>query len=111
MRSNPQETAALVAFTEEILNGKLHFLCSDKSDNSFPLISDMLGVTYRYFRKGKNLMQHLAFQLRVTFICFVRADGTRFQNNKYNALKTMLHNYLRLLLFEQNATRTRPRNR
>ena len=26
---NPQETADLVSFTEEILNGKLHFLCSD----------------------------------------------------------------------------------
>ena len=25
-----QETADLVTFTEEILNGKLHFLCSDK---------------------------------------------------------------------------------
>ena len=25
----PQETADLVTFTEEILNGKLHFLCSD----------------------------------------------------------------------------------
>ena len=25
---NPQETADLVTFTEEILNGKLHFLCS-----------------------------------------------------------------------------------
>ena len=29
MRSNLQETADLVTFTEEILNGKLHFLCSD----------------------------------------------------------------------------------
>ena len=28
MRSNPQVTADLVTFTEEILNGKLHFLCS-----------------------------------------------------------------------------------
>ena len=28
MRPNPQETADLVTFTEEILNGKLHFLCS-----------------------------------------------------------------------------------
>ena len=27
MWSNPQETADLVRFTEEILNGKLHFLC------------------------------------------------------------------------------------
>ena len=26
----PQETADLVTFTEEILNGKLHFLCSDE---------------------------------------------------------------------------------
>ena len=28
MWPNPQETSDLVAFTEEILNGKLHFLCS-----------------------------------------------------------------------------------
>ena len=26
--NDPQETAYLVTFTEEILNGKLHFLCS-----------------------------------------------------------------------------------
>ena len=29
MRPNRQKTADLVQFTEEILNGKLHFLCSD----------------------------------------------------------------------------------
>ena len=29
MRPNPEETADLITFTEEILNGKLHFLCSD----------------------------------------------------------------------------------
>ena len=28
MQPNTQETADLVTFTEEILNGKLHFLCS-----------------------------------------------------------------------------------
>ena len=28
LRPNPQETADLVTFTEEILNGKLYFLCS-----------------------------------------------------------------------------------
>ena len=28
MWPNPQEVADLVIFTEEILNGKLHFLCS-----------------------------------------------------------------------------------
>ena len=29
MWPNPQQTADLVTFTEEILNGKLKFLCSD----------------------------------------------------------------------------------
>ena len=29
MWPNPQETADFVPFTEEILNGKLHFMCSD----------------------------------------------------------------------------------
>ena len=29
MSPNPPETADLVTFTEEILNGKLNFLCSD----------------------------------------------------------------------------------
>ena len=29
MWQNPQETVDLVTFTEEILNGKLHFLCSE----------------------------------------------------------------------------------
>ena len=29
MWQNPQETADLARFTEETLNGKLHYLCSD----------------------------------------------------------------------------------
>ena len=29
---NPRETADLVTFTEEIPNGKLHFLCSDDDE-------------------------------------------------------------------------------
>ena len=32
MLSNLQETADLVTLTEEILNGKLHFLCSEDLD-------------------------------------------------------------------------------
>ena len=37
-----QESAYLVTFTEEIRNGKLHFLCSDHTDNAngIHLISD-----------------------------------------------------------------------
>ena len=39
MWSNPQKTANLVTFTEEMLNGKLHFLCSDGIGNtSIPLL-------------------------------------------------------------------------
>ena len=38
MRPNPQETADLVTFTEEIINGKLHFLCS-VSDQCFLSLS------------------------------------------------------------------------
>ena len=34
MGSNPQETADLVTFTEEIPNGKLQFLCSDVSKSA-----------------------------------------------------------------------------
>ena len=30
MGTNPQENADLVTFNEEILNGKLHFLCSEE---------------------------------------------------------------------------------
>ena len=32
MWQNPQENADLVTITEEILNGKLHFLCSVACD-------------------------------------------------------------------------------
>ena len=31
---NPQETAGLVTFTGEILNGKLYFLCNDRHDQA-----------------------------------------------------------------------------
>ena len=31
MRPNPKFFADLITFTEEILNGKLHFLCSGKT--------------------------------------------------------------------------------
>ena len=37
MRPNPQFSADLVIFTEEIINGKLHFLCSDKPKDKIKL--------------------------------------------------------------------------
>ena len=36
MWPNPKESADLVTFTEEIVNGKLHFLWSDMAFPSFP---------------------------------------------------------------------------
>ena len=36
-----KKTADLVTFTEEILNGKLHFLCSGCSKIKLPLLKEM----------------------------------------------------------------------
>ena len=46
MWPNPQETADLVIFTEEIFNGKLHFLCSDYwlSFHAFILFQTLKGI-------------------------------------------------------------------
>ena len=52
MRPNPQETADLVTFTEEILSGKLHVLCSDG-----PIIWSLVPQEVRYtdsLEKFKN---------------------------------------------------------
>ena len=38
MRPNPQETADLVIFTEEILNGKLHFCAVNSIRKPNPLM-------------------------------------------------------------------------
>ena len=56
MRPNPQKNADLVAFTQEILNGKLHFFCSVTSTNCF---LNMLGIKQgkfqKFFEQIKNL--------------------------------------------------------
>ena len=55
MWPNPQFPADLVTFTEEILNGKIHFLCSAKSVSAYPqhpppkllqLFSNYKGIIY-----------------------------------------------------------------
>ena len=50
MWDNPKKTAGLVTFTEEILNKKLHFLCSDSclaTENKFNPIQ-------RFLRKSEG---------------------------------------------------------
>ena len=50
MWSNPQETADLVTFTEEIFNGKLHYLCSVHLKTKFNVNLNPLlpGVPFLY---------------------------------------------------------------
>ena len=46
MWPNPQFSADLVAFTEEMLNGKLHFLCSELCCNIFvSAVQELLHLT------------------------------------------------------------------
>ena len=55
MWPNPQETADLVTFTEEIPNGKLHFLCSVKFEKWSKKLIDLIcfNITVlQYFSKG-----------------------------------------------------------
>ena len=49
MWANPQETVDLVTFTEEILNGKLHFLCFNKFANNARLFMTSLFMTFQRF--------------------------------------------------------------
>ena len=62
MGTNPQFAADLVTFTEEILDGKLHFLCS-----VFPL--NPLNPTV-YNDKLKVLLQFI--KSHKTFICIAQ---------------------------------------
>ena len=55
MWPNPQDTADLGTFTEEILNGKLHFLCSVKAGKwlwkkfSLKKLSEFVFITLTLF--------------------------------------------------------------
>ena len=77
MRPHPQETAYLVTFTEEILNGKLHFLRSEISErDSWYIPSWELYVPSQQWKKQKNV-RNLLTKLTIMkseivkkFLCF-----------------------------------------
>ena len=69
MWPNPQFPADLVTFTEEILNGKLHFLCS---------------------KRQKNLVVKLK-QLKVEFRCFDNYDYSLTSSRVNDILLIKLH--------------------
>ena len=68
MLPNSQETADLVSFTEEILNGKLHFLCS------VSLISN--------YNNYKGYQSTVLSCYRGARYCFMLLDTGQFDNNK-----------------------------
>ena len=45
--SKQQETADLVRFTEEILNGKLYFLCSELYLRGWFILTDFMRIYFR----------------------------------------------------------------
>ena len=53
MLTNPQETVDLVTFTEEILKGKLHFLCS-----GYILMIPMNQMLLNKLSKERNVSGH-----------------------------------------------------
>ena len=62
MRPNPEKTANIVTFTKQVLNGKLHFLCSIKITNSISPLK----------HKMKNSTNPLIYPLwQISLICLV----------------------------------------
>ena len=49
MWPNQQETADLVTFTEEILNGKLNFLCSESTLTKLDILVKDLSMFLEYW--------------------------------------------------------------
>ena len=65
MWPNPQESADLATFTEEILNGKLHFWRSDASE--FHIFLFMIDVNHNSYILGSALIQLTLFFLMFLF--------------------------------------------
>ena len=87
MWPNPQETADLVTFTEEILNRKLHFLCSEClavkviiESAVKVIIENMSGIIFIFCVSNSELvwlLHLLQIQLRFTEqLCIVSYDNT-----------------------------------
>ena len=78
MSPNPQETADLVTFTEEILNGKLHFLCSEVNE----IISNVFSRRKISLNKNKTFFQ-----------------SQKFGSVEYDSLSLTERSFLRALCF------------
>ena len=70
MWPNPQFPAYVVTFTDEILNRKLHFLCSESYDSTirsftflFLLTTDILGAAHKQISGRFDLWNFLYLQM------------------------------------------------
>ena len=63
MWPNPQETADLVTFTEEIRNGKIYFLCSDPENDVAYENKRVLNISYPLLSEFERMNQ-LLFPLK-----------------------------------------------
>ena len=67
MWENPKFPADLVKFTKEILNGKLHFLCSEKEWlTAFLLLNESIHSPYLYERLFKKQCNATYFDKKCT---------------------------------------------
>ena len=100
MWRNPQETTDLVTFTEEILNWKLHFLCSVPSTNHLALflylliffqqITPIMNVTWHFFK-------HCLYMVTILYI------HAKFLNINLEYSKSLTENILKVKDFGWNA--------
>ena len=71
MGPNLQFPADLVTFTEEILNGKLHFLCSERLSLSFIRLSNFflwcLKISYSVFSQSASFLGR-GFQIKINIL-------------------------------------------
>ena len=93
MRPNPQKTADLVTFTEEIFNGKFHFLCSAIymawycKDTSFSwyyfLMSPVSLKTIRCCNMQAGIHYFQVYCYIKTFKVFLNTETVRAINSKW----------------------------
>ena len=93
MRPNPQETADLVTFTEEILNGKLYFLCG-------------IILTLEQFIFWKAL--YVSFELTcIDFLGFTRDTFfIKKMVGRYNELPSCMYTFFLIWLVHNSANLT-----
>ena len=92
MWPNPQETADLVTFTEEILNGKPHFLCSAYSINDTFLIGCFSPIWLKkkpeFYQKNKKTHYFLKDFLTISYPNIDLSKLRAYEEKNYGPKRT-----------------------